>query len=342
MAAPRTASPRYLPEAATPATPTVPTALVLGSNGQDGTLLCRRLLDAGHEVIGVGLARAPSGEHDASRFLYVPLDLRGPSAPLADLLAAKRPHRVFHFAAVHASAVGACYEPAFEAMLAVNVRSVHTVLEHLRLVDPAARLVYASSSKVFGVPLPARVDEASPRSSPCLYSLTKNAAGDLVRYYRRVHGTLASQVFLFNHESDRRPPEFFLPKLARCLGAARRGEPVRETFTTLDFHGDWGSADEYMGIVAALAERAPGEDFVLATGHTVHARQLVERLFSAVGASADGLAPAPGGLPPTPFQADIGKLRSIGLEPRVLVEALVEALAAGPSNRVTPAAARRP
>lgn len=304
--------------------------MVLGCNGQDGTFLCRRLLHSGnHQVFGVDIGRYSRFQYDHHRFEYVSLDLGGPSRLLRELLASKRPQRIFHVAAVHASAERAAYEPVFETMLDVNVRTVHTVLEHLRNGDPCARLIYASSAKAFGSPLPKLVHESSPRISTCLYGTTKNAAGDLIRYYRGAHRTLASQLFLFNHESELRPSGFFIPKLVGILGAAERGERKLEHFQTLDFHCDWGSADEYMGIMIDLLERAAGEDFVVATGRTVHARALIEQLFAARGASMQDYVIE--GKPTTDapyYAADIEKLKSLGSPPSITIEELIAHLVA--------------
>jgi GDPmannose 4,6-dehydratase len=57
------------------------------------------------------------------------------------------------------------------------------------------------------------------------------------------------------------------------------GEIRTEQFHTLEFYCDWGSADEYMGIAIDVVERAPGEDFVIAAGRTVHSPVLIEQLF---------------------------------------------------------------
>jgi GDPmannose 4,6-dehydratase len=228
---------------------------------------------------------------------------------------------------VHASAEHAAYEPIFANMLAVNVSTVHAVLEHLRTQDPAARLVYASSAKAFGSPVPSLVNEHTPRKSSCLYGITKNTAGDLIRYYRNAHNVLASQLFLFNHESELRPPGFFIPKLVNALRAASRGACHQERFHTLDFYCDWGSADEYMSIMIDALERAPAEDFVLATGRTVHARTLAQQLFARFEAPMDDyVLEATEHTKAREYTVDIGRLKSLGLAPKVTIEQLIEDL----------------
>ncbi len=303
--------------------------MVLGCNGQDGTFLCRRLVAAKcGRIVGVGIETTPRFDYDPNWFRYVSLDLAGSSAELRFLLEDVRPERVFHVAAVHASAEFSQYEPVFEPMLAVNVRSVYTILEHIRTVDASARLIYASSAKVFGSPLPPVVNEESPRSSTCRYSTAKNAGGAHIRYYRHSHGTQASQLYLFNHESELRPRGFFVPKLVDCLRAALRGEQRVEHFQTLDFYCDWGSADEYMGIMIEAVERAPGEDFVVATGRTVHARTLAEQLFAHLDDPMhDYVSETVEQTGAHPYIADIAKLKAAGLAPKLTIEALLERLA---------------
>jgi GDPmannose 4,6-dehydratase len=248
--------------------------------GGDGTYLVRSLLRRGREVVSLGVQAAAREAH-TERFRYRQVDLADRAA-LDRTMQELAPSEIFHFAAVHRMATGSAYEPRFAQMLAVNVASVHVALEHLRLAG--GRLIYASSIKAFGEPPPAEIDEATQHKSDCLYGLSKNTASELIRYYRRSHGVKASVVYLGNHESPLRPPEFFIPKLARALANARTGKSDGPTsFHTLEFFCDWGSAEEYADIVIELGERAPSEDFVLGTGRTVYARELVTALFARAG-----------------------------------------------------------
>jgi GDPmannose 4,6-dehydratase len=308
------------------------TALVLGANGQDGSLITRRLVTSGrYRVVAIGRQPQPRYEFDRHRFRYLCVNLAADPAALTDVLRTIGPERVFHLAAVHGSATSAAYESVFADMLAVNVRSVHSVLEYARTSNMNTRLVYASSAKAFGSPLPPIINEHTPRRSACLYAVTKNASADLLEYYRVRHGIAASQAFLFNHDSERRPDGFFIPKLARCIRGAIAGDTAKTVFSTLHFHCDWGSADEYMGILVELADKFPGEDFVVATGKTVYARDLVQGIFRKHGLSwQDHVTEQPceeGAF----YEADITKLRSAGLAPTVTVDALIERLVAGES-----------
>ncbi len=257
-------------------------ALVLGVNGQDGSYLAQSLLDRGYGVIGVG-------RQSASRYLppatpafdYVPLDLTDKNG-LLSILDAHRPDLAFHVAAIHGSA-GFQYEPLWADLAAVNMVSLHTLLEFARTTCPNMRIVYASSSKIFGSPLKGILNETCPTFATCLYSIGKIASLELIRHYRRHHRVNGSNLFLFNHESIRRPASYFIPIIAKAIVAARQDPNFSVRVKTLDFLTDWGSAQEFMDIAVDIAERTPDTDYVMASGTTWQARAMVAKAFARHG-----------------------------------------------------------
>lgn len=270
-------------------------SLVLGVNGQDGSYMAEVLLERGHEVVGVG-RQAASRWVDPTRFEYVQLDAADKDA-LDDLLSRTMPDRIFHMAVIHGSA-GHAYEPVWREALALNVGSVHTCLEHMRRRKPASRLFYPSSLKVFGDPPPAEIDEATPRVSTCLYSITKNAATDLIHQYRARHGSWACVGYFFNHDSPRRADTYFLPRLVAQIAGSLRGDASSPRVASLDFWCDWGSSREYMELTADLLERNTPKDVVVATGRPVYAADLARTLAEGVGAPLPAVAERTAGAPP--------------------------------------------
>jgi GDPmannose 4,6-dehydratase len=255
-------------------------ALVIGSNGQDGTFLVRHLLGRAYEVAGVDRHDASRWPIDSTRFRYYSTDLREVSL-LSNVLVDVRPDLIFHVAAVHTSA-GGTYETVFGDVLKVNVGSVHEVLEYLRERQDA-RFLYASSAKVFGFPLPPMIDETTPIANQDLYSISKNAAGHLIEYYRKNHGIRASIVYLFNHESELRPIDFFIPTIVHSLASALQDRSHTTRVNSLEFYCDWGSAEEYSDIMIEILERLSGQDFTIARGCSSYARGLVQNVFELYG-----------------------------------------------------------
>lgn len=307
----------------------MPTAMVLGANGQDGSYLSEALARRGYQVIGVG--RQPAYRYDppAERFAYRALDLAR-TAELRRLLEECRPDAVFHVAAIHGSA-GFRYEDSWDTMMQVNVLSAHAVLEHARTRAPDLRFVYANSSKIFPEPLSGAISEATPYAATCLYSIGKIATLELMRQYRRQHRIAAASLILFNHESRRRPATFFWPRIARCVAHARREPGHRVTVKTLDFRADWSSAEELMDLAVDVAEKAPAEDFVFASGVTWHGRQAVEATFARHG--LDYRRHVDTELPPQDpgpeFQVRLDRLEArVGRRPRRPLDVIVDDLVA--------------
>ena len=135
---------------------------------------------------------------------------------------------------------------------------------------------------------------------------------------------------IFNHESRRRREPYFIPKLASTIAAAVRGDAIIAEFHTLDFYCDWGSAREYVSLATDVAERAIGQDFVLARGETVYARELVQTAFTARGLDyREHLwekIPA-GARKGVPYKVSVRKLeRYLGRSPETSIEELLAEL----------------
>jgi GDPmannose 4,6-dehydratase len=286
--------------------------LVLGVNGQDGSYLAQHLLSRNCSVIGVGRQANSRWIGKGDGFSYSPLDL-GDVSKISSFLDDCKPDLIFHFAAVHGAA-GFSYEEKWVDVHNVNTLTTHAVLEYLRRRMPQGALIFASSSKAFGSTLPPIISESSERKSTCIYSTTKNAATDLIHYYRTRHSIIGSVVWTFNHESARRPTSYFIPQIVHILARAILDRRFRTSIGTLRFWCDWGDAEEYMSIATDIGQRAAGGDFVLASGITRWAKDVVDQLFGKYGLRAEDhieerLAP-PGELPPM-FTADVSHLRAV-------------------------------
>lgn len=306
--------------------------LVLGVNGQDGSYLADAFLRRGHTVVGIGRDAASRRAFPADRFRYVALDLTNAEA-LATLLDEVRPDVACHFAAVHgAIGAGFSYEPVWRELMQVNVFALHALLEHARVSSPGMRIFYAGSAKVFAEPWAGILDESSPMRSTCLYGVSKLAARDLMAEYARRHAVSSTNLVLFNHDSPRRPQQFFLPTIAAALRSANKGERQPTRINTLDFRLDWSSADEIMDIVADLAFAPPVSELLVASGRTVLAREAVTEAFRRHGHDiADHIVESSPRRDPGPdFQVDISILAAVaGRRPQKTIQDIIDAIAFG-------------
>src|SRR5439155_13986765 len=201
--------------------------VVTGAAGFIGSHLVDRLLGEGHEVTGVDAfvdfyPRAAKEENlraarEHRRFRLV--EGRVQDIPLDDLL--EGAGQVYHLAAQ--AGVVSSWGRHFE------IYTDHNVLATQRLLEAAVeagvpRLVYASSSSVYGDnrELPLREDAVCRPLSP--YGVTKLAAENLACLYERNHGLPVVSLRYFTVYGPRQRPDM---AFHRFLSAARDGTPSR-------------------------------------------------------------------------------------------------------------------
>lgn len=259
----------------------MPKAIVIGCNGQDGTLLSALLHQKGYTVYGID--HAPNdGTQSFVRFSV--LDVRD-SDQLNELIADVGPDEIYYLAAYHHSAEQPQRPKETVGLtLAVNTQGLNNVLA--AIADfPASkpRTFYAASSRVFGEPQGEVQDENTPLAPLCAYGISKAAGICLCRYYRREHQVYASTGILYNHESPLRSQHFVTRKIVHAAVRISSGLERELVLGDLDAQVDWGWAPDYVEAMhAILGLTCPG-DFVIATGVLHSVREFVEIAFSAVG-----------------------------------------------------------
>jgi nucleoside-diphosphate-sugar epimerase len=185
-------------------------ALVTGCAGFIGSHLAESLLADGYEVTGVDCFndnyarrnKLANLRHvsDWSAFEFVPIDLtRG---DLRDLI--ENVDVVFHLAAE--PGVRSSWESGFERYLRNNIMATQLLLETMRLL-PSKRLVFASSSSVYGqAEAYPTSEEMRPRPfSP--YGVTKLAAEHLCSLYHANYGIDAVLLRYFSVYGPRQRPD---------------------------------------------------------------------------------------------------------------------------------------
>ena len=204
--------------------------LVTGCAGFLGSTLSDALLDAGHDVVGVDCFSdyyAPqlkrenlAGALDREGFRLVEADLN--DLDLEDLLADRE--IVFHFAAQ--AGVRASWGDEFDVYLRANIRATQRLLEAIVKLRargaPFQRLVYSSSSSVYGnqETYPVREDVDKRPFSP--YGVSKLAAEQLCVLYADNFGVPSSSLRYFTVYGPRQRPDMAFRKF---LEAAREGRP---------------------------------------------------------------------------------------------------------------------
>ncbi|NBE82944.1 GDP-mannose 4,6-dehydratase [Micromonospora rubida] len=247
----------------------MPTAIVVGADGQDGVLLSRLLRALGYRVV-------PVGRHGA-------IDITRPD-DVAELVAELRPDEIYLLAAVQNSAQDPVADPVELAhrSYAVNTLAVVHFLEAIDQYSPASKVFYAASSHVFGMPDTPVQDETTPLRPTSVYGISK-AAGLLHCRSYRARGVFASVGILYSHESPLRRPGFVSRKIVDAVVRIQRGEAYRLVLGGLAAEVDWGYAADYVDAMRRILSLATPDDYVVASGVRRTVGEFAATAFAAVG-----------------------------------------------------------
>lgn len=201
--------------------------VVTGACGFIGSHLCDRLLQAGHEVVGIDgfvpfYPRDMKEKNIAAARAHKGFTLRETlletDATLAE--AVEGADAIFHLAAQ--AGVRASWGDDFTGYVEHNVLGTQRLLE-ATVKARVPRVIYASSSSVYGdvTELPLRESMALSPVSP--YGVTKLAAEHLVHLYAKANGLSVTSLRFFTVYGPRQRPDM---AFHRFLKAVRDGQPI--------------------------------------------------------------------------------------------------------------------
>lgn len=194
-------------------------AIVTGAAGFVGSHLCAHLLDSGDEVVGIDCLTDDYDPRRKEANLATLQGREGFTGQRVDLTAAALPSLfegadvVYHLAGQ--PGLRASWGGEFLPYVKRNIVATQRVLEAAREVS-LWKVVYASSSSVYGdaVQCPT-TEEALPRpTSP--YSVTKLAAEHLCELYRTTSGVPTVSLRLFTVYGPRQRPDMAFARLVEC------------------------------------------------------------------------------------------------------------------------------
>jgi len=261
----------------------MPTALITGITGQDGSYLAELLLTKGYRVIGVVRRSSTTPyeriAHLVDRVELVSADLLDQHS-LVEAIAACQPDEIYNLAAqsfVQTSWAQPVLTGEFTAL------GVTRMLEAMRRVAPKARFYQASSSEQFGKVLETPQRETTPFYPRSPYGVAKVYGHWITVNYRESYGLYAVSGILFNHESPRRGLEFVTRKVTDAAARISLGVQRELRLGTLEARRDWGFAGDYVDAMWRMLQQPGPDDYVVGTGETHSVRELCELAFARVG-----------------------------------------------------------
>jgi len=249
--------------------------LVTGAAGFIGSHLCRRLVKDGHSVTGVDCfadfyPRSMKEKNIESllqepHFRLVAEDLDG--LDLREILQGQQV--VFHLAAQ--AGVRSSWGQNFSIYTRNNIQVTQKLLEAAREVTPQ-RIVYASTSSVYGLTTVLPMAETAPLHPVSPYGVTKLAAEQLCFLYHANFGLPSVSLRFFTVYGPGQRPDMAFHRFFKAIGEDREipvfgdGRQTRD-FTYID--------DIVEANIAAMTLGRPGETYNIGGGQ----RETLNDLF---------------------------------------------------------------
>lgn len=263
-------------------------AIITGLRGQDASWMAEQLLEMDYDVYGL-IRRSSTGldlgcsahleSHVGNGLEVVEGDLLDQTS-LNNLCKYSQPDLFFNLAAQ--SHVGSSFkQPSYT--LAATGEGALNCLEAIRNSGYHTRFLQAATSELYGGLINEPANETSrfhPRSP---YGCAKLYAYWITVNYRESYKMFACNSICFNHESERRGPNFVTRKITKAVAKIKAGKQDKLYLGNLDARRDWGYAPDFTRGMIQMIEAAQPKDYVLATGETHSVREFCEHAFSHVG-----------------------------------------------------------
>ena len=271
----------------------MPTALITGITGQDGSYLAELLLEKGYEVHGI-IRRASNfntqridaiyeDPHEGGAQMHLHYGDLTDAGALASILRRVQPTEVYNLAAqshVRVSFDQPVYTSDVTAVGALKL--LEAVRDLQQLTGEQVRYYQASSSEMFGESIEAPQNETTPFNPRSPYACAKAFAHWTTVNYREAYGLHASCGILFNHESPRRGETFVTRKITRAAGRIKVGLQEKLYLGNLEARRDWGYARDYVEAMWRMLQEDEPDDYVIATGRSASVRTFCELVFEAL------------------------------------------------------------
>jgi GDPmannose 4,6-dehydratase len=261
----------------------MPTALITGVTGQDGSYLAELLLAKGYRVVGVVRRTSHDSyeriQHLVGKMEIVPADLLDQHS-LQSVVQAATPDEVYNLAAqsfVPTSWSQPVLTGEFTAL------GVTRLLDAIRLAKPDAKFYQASSSEMFGKVRETLQRETTPFHPRSPYGVAKVYGHHITVNYRESYGLFAVSGILFNHESPRRGLEFVTRRISDGVARIKLGLARQVRLGNLDAKRDWGFAGDYVDAMWRMLQQPIAEDYVVGTGVQHSVRDCCEVAFRHAG-----------------------------------------------------------
>ena len=256
------------------------TAFITGITGQDGSYLAEFLLTKDYQVIGLVSKEHNIGyqniEHIKDKLILEFGDLLDKSS-LERIIKKYKPEEIYNLGGI-TFVPKSWEEPGLT--FDVNALGPVRILELIKEYCPETKFYQATSAKIFGDPEKGPQDEKTPIRPGTPYAVSKAAAHFLTQNFRKHFEIFACSGVLYNHESERRGPEFVTRKITLTAAKIKLGKAKKLSLGNFDAKQDWGYAPDYVRAMWLMLQQEKADDYIIATGEVHSVKEVCQIAFS--------------------------------------------------------------
>tara|TARA_X000000368_G_scaffold116511_1_gene90870 strand:+ start:591 stop:1544 length:954 start_codon:yes stop_codon:yes gene_type:complete len=257
-----------------------PKSIVLGCTGQDGSYLCKSLLDQGFDVVGTTTKKYPNLERlstlkitDKFKVLYCDLE---DFDQIKKIINKINPIEIYNLSAQ--SSVGSSFKKPIETHKSI-VNATLNILEACRELNFKGNIFFAGSSEIFGsTKIPANLNSPIDLRSP--YATAKYQSFLISKMYRKIYQLNCVTGILFNHESPLRDEKFVIKKIINKSIKIKKGSKEKLILGDITIKRDWGYAKEYVEAFQLINRSELNRDYLICTGKSHSLQTIIEKIFN--------------------------------------------------------------
>ena len=254
--------------------------LVTGASGFIGSHMVRYLINKKESPIALVRYKAPERNYRLKHcWDFIPImeaDIRNRGAVL-DAMKACNPEYVFHFAAYNH--VGQSFTQS-EECIGSNVLGTVNVVDAAHEVNPECRVVYISSSEIYGAQERVPWDEGMAPSPQSPYAVSKYA-GELYCSVRQEQGWPITIIRPFNVYGPGQSSKALIPEV---INKALKGKIIRTTEGKQTREYTYVS-DTVRGIYMAAKEEVLGP-INIGSGNEMEIREIIRKILKETGSKS--------------------------------------------------------
>ncbi|MBD3414021.1 MAG: NAD-dependent epimerase/dehydratase family protein [Candidatus Aminicenantes bacterium] len=260
---------------------------VTGATGFVGSHFLNNLKDPEWEIYGICFPDEPRFEQVSLKCQVKRTDIRC-EKDIEDLIGSSQPDYVFHFAAI--SNVGQSWKKRKETF-EVNVTGTFFLLEAVRKQAPQARVLFVSSSEVYGLlhskfhPL-IESDSVNPVSP---YAFSKLSGENLCRFYHQIEDLDIVIARSFPHTGPGQSPDFVCSDWASQIARMEAGlSPPLIKVGNVKVKRDFVDVRDVVRAYDSLLKKGKkGELYNICSGEAISLNRILDILLEAARVKID-------------------------------------------------------